>query len=78
MKKQAAAPKARRPKKEIFPRGWDKKRVKDVIAYYEKQTEDEEVAEYQAAMKVQGQTVMLVLTKLVPGIRRLIARQQGM
>ena len=52
--------------------------MKDVIAYYEKQTEDEEVAEYQAAMKVEGQTVMLVPTKLVPEIRRLIARQQGM
>ena len=78
MKKQAAAPKARRHKKQIFPRGWDEKGVKDVIAYYDKQTEDEEVAEYQAAMKVEGQTVMLVPTKLVPEIRRFIARQQGM
>jgi len=51
--------------------------VKDVIAYYDRQTEDEEAAEYQAAMKVEGQTVMLVPTKLVPEIRRLIARQQG-
>ena len=78
MKKRAAAPKARRPRKQIFPGGWDEKRVKDVIAYYDKQTEDEEVAEYQAAMKVQGQTVMLVPTKLVPEIRRLIAREHGM
>lgn len=78
MKKQAAAPKARRSRKQSFPRGWDEKRVKDVIAYYDKQKEDEEVAEYQAAIRVQGQTVMLVPTKLVPEIRRLIARQQGM
>ena len=78
MKQQAAAPKARRTKKQIFPRGWDEKRVRDVIAYYDRQTEDEEAAVYQAAMKVEGQTAMLVPTKHVPEIRRLIARQQGM
>lgn len=52
--------------------------MRDVIAYYDKHTEDEGVAEYQAAMKVEGRTVMLVPTKLVPEIRQLIARQQGM
>ena len=52
--------------------------MKDVIAYYDRQTEGEEAAEYQAAMKVEGRTGMLVPTKLVPEIRRLIARQQGM
>src|ERR1019366_3920243 len=32
-------------KKQKFPPGWDEKRVKEVIAHYENQTEDEEHAE---------------------------------
>ena len=42
----------------------------------DRQTEDEELAEYEAAMKIDGQSIMLVPTKLVPEIRRLIARQR--
>lgn len=76
MKKQAAS-KTKSTKKQEFPRGWDEKRVKEVIAYYDNQTEDEELAEYEAAMKIEGESVMLVPTDLVPEIRRLIARRQG-
>ena len=76
MKKQTD-PKSKRTKKQVFPRGWDEKRVKEVIAYYDNQTEDEELAEYEAAMKIEGESVMLVPTELVPDIRRLIARRQG-
>ena len=77
MKKQATAPKTTRRKKQIFPPGWNEKRVQEVIAYYDKQTEDEEVAEYEAAMKVEGVTVMLAPTELVAEIRRLIGRRRG-
>jgi hypothetical protein len=54
----------RRTGKQRFPRGWNEKRVRDVIAYYDRQTEDEEVAEYEAAMQIEGLTVMLVPTEL--------------
>jgi hypothetical protein len=77
MKKQAAASKIRKRKQQVFPRGWNEKRVQEVIAYYDRQTEDEELAEYEAAMKVDGLTVMLVPTDLVPEIRRLIHRRRG-
>ena len=77
MKKQAATPKTIPRKKQVFPRGWNEKRVQEVIAYYDKQTEDEELAEYEAAMKVEGMVVMLVPKKLVPEIRRLIGRRRG-
>ena len=40
-------------------------------------TEDEELAEYEAAMKVEGLTVMLVPSELVPEIRQLIGRRRG-
>jgi hypothetical protein len=75
MKKQAPKnPKHTKPK---FPRGWNQKRVQAVIDYYDKQTEDEEVAEYESAMKLQDLTMMLVPRDLVPEIERLIARRRG-
>jgi hypothetical protein len=77
MKKQAAARKPVRRRKQRFPRGWNEKRVQEVIAYYDRQTEDEELAEYEAGMKVEGLTVMLVPSDLVPAIRRLIGRRRG-
>ena len=36
--------------KNRFPPGWDEKRVKGVITHYESQSEDEAVAEDEAAM----------------------------
>jgi hypothetical protein len=75
MKKQAAR-KTKRTKKQELPPGWDEKRVKEVIAYYDRQTDDEGLAEYETAMKIEGQSVMVVPTELVPEIRRLIARRQ--
>ena len=32
-----------------FPPGWDEERVRSVLEYYESQTEDEAVAEHEAA-----------------------------
>jgi hypothetical protein len=77
MKEQATAPKTVKRRKQVLPRGWTDKRVQEVIAYYDTQTEDEGVAEYEAAMKVEGLTVMLVPSELVLEIRRLIGRRRG-
>jgi hypothetical protein len=64
-----------RPKhpKQKFPRGWNEARVRRVLEHYENQTEDEAVAEDEAAFKAKGQTVMVVPTELVPKIRQLIS-----
>ncbi|MGQ9629886.1 MAG: hypothetical protein ACUVXI_06150 [bacterium] len=59
-----------------FPPGWDEERVQRVLAYYEEQTEEEAVAEDEAAFEDRTQTVMEVPTELVPVIRELIARHQ--
>lgn len=59
-----------------FPPGWDEKRIKEVIAHYDHQTDDEGAAEYEAAMKIEGESVMLVPTELVPEIRRFIAERK--
>jgi hypothetical protein len=59
-----------------FPLGWDEKRVRTVLGPYEEQTEDEAVAEDEAAFEDRDQTFMEVPNDLVPEIRSLIARHQ--
>jgi hypothetical protein len=59
-----------------FPPGWDEKRVRKVLEHYENQTEDEAVAEDEAAYQAEGQTVMIVPTDLVPAIRELLGRKR--
>ncbi len=72
--KTTKRPTGGRPK---FPPGWDEERVRKVLAHYENQTEDEAVAEDEAAYEAEGQTVMIVPSDLVPAIRRLLGRRQG-
>ena len=64
-------------KKQKFPPGWDEKRVKEVIAHYENQTEDEEFAEIEAALDAKDMTLMAIPTELVPEVRALLARKQS-
>ena len=70
-----------RRKKEMkqskFPPGWDEDRVKRVLAHYEAQSEDEAVAEDEAAYEAQDQTVMEIPTDLVPAVRELIAKRKS-
>lgn len=64
-------------KQSEFPTGWDEERVRRVLAYYEQQTEEEAVAEDEAAFEDHNKTVMDVPLELVPVIRELIARHQA-
>lgn len=64
-------------KQSKFPPGWDEERVRKVLAHYEEQTEDEAVAEDEAAFENQTHTVMEVPHELVPAIRELIARHRA-
>jgi type II secretory pathway component PulC len=59
-----------------FPPGWDEERVRKVLAHYEEQTEEEAVAEDEAALEDPDQTVMEVPSDLVPVIREMIAKRQ--
>ncbi len=58
-----------------FPKGWDADRVRQVLARYESQSEDEALAEDEAAYETDGQTLMIVPTDLVPEIQQLVARR---
>lgn len=60
-----------------FPPGWDEERTRRVLEHYEKQTEDEAVAEDEAAFESRTETVMQVPNELVPAVRELIAKHRG-
>ncbi len=57
-----------------FPNGWDEERVKRVLEHYETQTEEEAVAEDEAAWEEPSQTFVQVPNELVPAVRELIAK----
>jgi hypothetical protein len=66
-------------KKRYFPAGWDEERVKRVLDHYEKQTENEAVAEDEAAFESAeiNETLMQVPVELVPAVRDLIAKHRN-
>jgi len=64
-------------KTDKFPKGWDENRVRRVLAHYESQTEEQAVAEDEAAYEDQTQTIMEVPTALVPAVRALIANHKA-
>lgn len=59
-----------------YPKGWDAERVSRVLAHYESQTEEEALAEDEAAFEAAGQTIMEIPTELVPKVRELIAKHK--
>ena len=64
-------------RKPRFPEGWDEGRVAELIAHYEGQSEEEAVAEDEAAMSDSRRTLMEIPTDLVPAVRDLIANRSG-
>ena len=56
-----------------FPPGWDEKRVRNVLNHYENQTEEEAIAEDEAAFE-SDETVMEIPKKLLPEVRRLLGK----
>jgi hypothetical protein len=64
-------------KKQHFPPGWDQDRVQKLLEHYENQTEEEAVAEDEAAYAQRGLTMVEVPNALVPRVRRLIAEHSS-
>jgi hypothetical protein len=60
-----------------YPKGWDREKVQRVIAHYENQTDEEAIAEDEAAYRNPKTTMMQVPNELVPQVQRLIARRAG-
>ncbi len=59
-----------------FPEGWDEQRVRRVLEHYENQTEDEAVAEDEAAYEDRTESLVQVPVELVPAVRELIAKHK--
>ena len=62
-------------KKNKFPPGWNDNRVRKVIEHYENQSENEAIAEDEAAYENSSFTVMDIPKDLVSKVRELIAKQ---
>jgi hypothetical protein len=62
---------------QFFPPGWNEKRVREVLDHYERQTEDEQFAEIEAAHEAENTTLIAVPTELVPEIQALLARKHS-
>ncbi|MGD9163079.1 MAG: hypothetical protein PVG39_32035 [Desulfobacteraceae bacterium] len=61
--------------KNRFPKGWDEDRIKHVLDHYENQTEEEAVAEDEAAWEDISQTFVKVPNELIPAVRELLAKK---
>ena len=58
-----------------YPPGWDEERVRRVLDHYQSQSDEEAVAEDEAAYEATTHTTMGVPVELVPAVRGLIAKQ---
>lgn len=62
-------------KQSRFPKGWDEDRVRRVLAHYESQSEEEAMAEDEAAWEDRSQTFMEIPNDLIPTVRELLAKR---
>jgi hypothetical protein len=58
-----------------YPKDWNRKRVERVIAHYGSQSEDEAIAEAEAAFENSRMTLVRVPAELVDEVEELIARR---
>ena len=58
---------------ENFTAGWDEEKVRQVLADYEQQTEEDALIEDEAGVEA-SESVMSVPRELVPKVRELIAK----
>jgi hypothetical protein len=63
-------------KERKFSKGWDEDRVNRVIAHCESQSEEEAMAEDEAAWEDASQTFMEIPNDLIPAVRNLLAKRE--
>jgi hypothetical protein len=59
-----------------FPPGWDEERVRRVLEHYESQTDEQAVAEDEAAYEATTHTAVEVPVELLPTVRELLAKRK--
>ena len=60
-----------------FPQGWDDERVQRLLRHYESLTDEEAVAEDEAAFEGSQETMMQIPNQLVPSVRALLRQEPG-
>lgn len=60
--------------KNAYPDGWDEKRVHGVLEHYAEQSDEEAVAEDEAAFEVPEHTAVEIPVELLPAVRDLVAK----
>jgi len=60
-----------------FPEGWDEERVRRVLEHYDEQSDEEAVAEDEAAYESTTHTAMEIPVDLVPQVRELLAKRRA-
>ena len=60
-----------------YPPGWDAERVRRVLEHCEAQSDEEAVAEDEAAYDTTTHTAMDIPVELVPAVRELIAKRRA-
>lgn len=58
-----------------YPKGLTRKKVEDIIAFYDRQTESEAIAEADAAWENSGVSLVRVPQELVEDVRRYVAER---
>ena len=56
-----------------YPPGWDDERVQRLIQHYDSQSDEEAIAEDEAAFDDPSHTVMTIPNELVPAVRATLA-----
>jgi hypothetical protein len=67
----------RPPKPTDYPKGWDQKRAAAMAEYYDNQSDEEAIAEAEAAYRDVKLTMMPVPVELVPEVHKLIERRRA-
>jgi hypothetical protein len=62
--------------KQVFPPGWNERRVRAVIQHYEQLTDEELAHEIETAPEVSEETLISIPTELLPAVQKLIVRHQ--
>ena len=57
-----------------YPKGLNRKKVEALVAYYDNQSDEEAIAEAEAAYRKRSSALVEVPIRLLPKIRQMIAR----
>lgn len=60
-----------------YPRGWDHRRAEAIAAHYDLQSDEEAIAELEAAFEDEESALIQVPLELVPAVRKLLAKKAG-